>query len=94
MIDIHAEGWPNKISYDTVGSNNRMYETMVFCGTPCNDCKPSCGMILIDPSRTISLPLPWQINHIDNTTDAAADNMHDAAVDYVHQNFYSLYIHE
>ena len=90
MQDIHAPGWPNTIKYATIGCQ-RYYETMIFVAQKCNKCDPPCGMFVINVNKTRSLPCHWSLSICDNTTDARADSMHDANVNYVKQNFNEVY---
>jgi len=72
MIDIHAPGYPNGITFDTIG-HNRYYETMAF-----HSKEEDIRYHDADVSRNVSFDSPWTISEID--ADDLANEMHEAVV--------------
>lgn len=72
MVDIHARGWPNKLTFDEIGLD-RYYETMCFKAD-----MTDTRYYDADVSQHISLNGKWCIDHLD--ADDEANNMHDDAV--------------
>jgi hypothetical protein len=72
MIDIHAEGYPNKITFDEIGYN-RHYETMAFHAKRFADKYWDA-----DVCRQIDFDSQWSISEID--ADDVANDMHEVVV--------------
>lgn len=76
-IDIHASGYPNKITYMEI-ANGRWYETVVFKTKSVEG-----GYEDADISQMIDFKSPWKISKLDITTDNRANDMHEQVVEEI-----------
>lgn len=81
MMDIHAPGWPNENTFDTIG-HNRYYETMVF-----HTNKKDKRYQDIDVTKQVPFTSNWAIDHLD--ADDEANTMHETVVEEITQRLLS-----
>ena len=77
MVDIHAEGYPNKITYTEIG-DDRYFETGAFHAK-----RDDTRYFDADVNRSIPFKAKWAIKELD--ADDKANEMHEQVVEEITQ---------